>query len=328
MTQVDVVVPCYNYGRYLERCVKSVLDQPGVAVRVLIIDDCSTDETMDVGQRLAASDRRITYRRHATNHGHIATYNEGLLDWVTGDYCLLISADDVVAPGAIVRAALVLDHHPKVGLCYGHQIVFADEIPAAPRTAAVQAEVRISSGADFWYESCRTAQNVVSTPTAVVRTSIQQRVGGYKKDLPHTADFDIWLRIAGVANVAAIDATQAFKRMHGENMQVRHFARPIQDLQERWRALESALADCRANLPDAPRLGHMFRRALSLEAFWAASAAFEAGQVALYEEWLTTARDIDPTIVRSGQWRRLKIKERMGVRLWTFVQPWVSALRE
>ena len=49
MSSVDVVVPCYNYARYLETCVSSVLDQEGVDVRVLIIDDASSDRSAEVG---------------------------------------------------------------------------------------------------------------------------------------------------------------------------------------------------------------------------------------------------------------------------------------
>ena len=55
MTTVDVVIPCYNYARYLRGCVESVLSQPDVSVRVLVIDDASSDETSEVGQELAAS---------------------------------------------------------------------------------------------------------------------------------------------------------------------------------------------------------------------------------------------------------------------------------
>src|SRR5256885_7498232 len=104
MTQVDVVVPCYNYAGFLRQCVESVLSQEGVDVRVLIIDDCSKDATPEVGAALAAQDARVEFRRHAVNHGHIATYNEGLLDWAAGEFSLLLSADDVLIPGAFARA--------------------------------------------------------------------------------------------------------------------------------------------------------------------------------------------------------------------------------
>ena len=66
MSSVSVVVPSYNYAHYLEGCVHSIVSQPGVEVEVLIIDDCSQDDTPAVATRLAENDTRITFRRHAT----------------------------------------------------------------------------------------------------------------------------------------------------------------------------------------------------------------------------------------------------------------------
>src|SRR5579884_1695444 len=111
MSQVDVVIPCYNYARFLHQCVQSVLSQEGVDVRVLIIDDASKDETPQVGAALAAQDKRVEFRRHRTNHGHIATYNEGLIDWAAGEFSLLLSADDVLIPGSFARAVKLLSQH-------------------------------------------------------------------------------------------------------------------------------------------------------------------------------------------------------------------------
>ncbi|MGO7624499.1 glycosyltransferase family 2 protein, partial [Rhizobium ruizarguesonis] len=77
----------------LEECVGSVLSQAGVDVRVLILDYCSPDNTPEVGMALASRDKRVTYRRHTANKGHISTYNGGI-EWAGGDLFLLLSADD------------------------------------------------------------------------------------------------------------------------------------------------------------------------------------------------------------------------------------------
>ena len=121
MSLVDVFVPCYRYGRFLETCVGSILSQEGVDVRVLILDDASPDETESVGRRLERADSRVEYRRHAVNAGHIATYNEGIA-WATADYVQLLSADDVLTPGALARITRVMDAHPEVTLGYGRDV--------------------------------------------------------------------------------------------------------------------------------------------------------------------------------------------------------------
>ncbi len=126
MTSVDVVVPCYNYARYLEDCVHSILSQRDADLRVLIIDDASPDNTPEVASMLAARDPRVTYVRNEKNLGLVGTANRGVIDWARADYTALISADDALAPGAFARAAEIMNRHPEVGMTYGISIIFDD----------------------------------------------------------------------------------------------------------------------------------------------------------------------------------------------------------
>src|SRR3982751_726042 len=123
LSTVDAIIPCHNYGHLLEDAVRSVLAQEDVTVRVLILDDASTDKTPAVAAELAR-DLRVESRRHAINRGHIRTYNEGL-EWVQADYVLLLSADDVLTPGSLARAVRVMQAHPDVVLTYGRDIAFS-----------------------------------------------------------------------------------------------------------------------------------------------------------------------------------------------------------
>src|SRR3979490_235845 len=104
MSSVDVIVPCYRYGKFLRQCVESVLTQEGVAIRVMVIDDASPDDTAEIAESLLKEDSRVSYISHKSNKGHISTYNEGI-DWVSADYMLILSADDYLLPGALARAA-------------------------------------------------------------------------------------------------------------------------------------------------------------------------------------------------------------------------------
>src|SRR5258708_7132537 len=99
MAKVDVVVPCYNYGRFLRSCVGSVLEQSVRDLRVLIIDDASTDDSLSVARKLASDDPRVSVIAHSRNQGHISTYNEGIA-WASAGYFLLLSADDLLVVGA------------------------------------------------------------------------------------------------------------------------------------------------------------------------------------------------------------------------------------
>src|SRR5215218_5230435 len=76
--RVSVVIPCYNYARYLVACVDSVAGQHGVEVEIVIVDDASTDDSAAVARRISDLDPRVRMIEHRENRGHIATYNDGL----------------------------------------------------------------------------------------------------------------------------------------------------------------------------------------------------------------------------------------------------------
>ena len=163
--RVSVVVPCYNYGRYLPQLVKTALDQPSVDVDILIVDDASPDGSGEVAEQLAARNQRVKVLRHTSNKGHIQTYNDGL-QAVTGDYVVLLSADDLLPPGALTRAVALMEAHPNVGFVYGYARSFSGEPPI------VNAGVRnwsVWTGIDWLRVSARRGRSFISSPEVVMR---------------------------------------------------------------------------------------------------------------------------------------------------------------
>lgn len=231
MSSVDVVIPCYNYARYLRGCVESVLSQRGVDVRILIIDDKSSDETPTIGQALAAGDPRIEFRRHEANKGLIGTANEGI-EWVKAPFMLLLSADDALTPGSLSRALQALEARPDVGMVYGRAHVTADDLPDEAEPDAQAPTVQVIPGEIFLKRSCKEG-NPVPSPTAVVRTALLRQTGGYCSSFPHTSDMELWMRIATRAPIAAIREAQGLYRWHGANMAAGHTKGVLQDSRAR-----------------------------------------------------------------------------------------------
>jgi glycosyltransferase involved in cell wall biosynthesis len=325
MSRVDVIIPCYKYAHVLSDCVRSVLAQEGVGVRVLIIDDSSPDDTEDVARELAALDGRVEYRRHSVNQGHIATYNEGL-EWAVSDYTLLISADDMLTPGALLRAARLMDAYPEVGLTYGRQIVFqTDESLPEVVPSGDEDESEILSGPEFVERVCESATNVVPTPSAVVRTTLQKALGGYREDLPHSGDMEMWLRFAAHASVGVLSTEQAFYRIHGKNMKFNYV--DLQDIQQRRAAFQALFQGYGDRLRDRERLQSLAARKLAEFAFWAASRAFDRGEVVGCREVLRLALEIDPALKTRPEWPRLRWKRFIGPRAWSTLRPVVEFAR-
>jgi glycosyltransferase involved in cell wall biosynthesis len=321
---VSVVIPCYNYGHFLHAAVSSALDdQSGLEVRVLVIDDASTDGSAEVARDIAAGDPRVQVLAHATNRGHIATYNEGLLDWADADYSVLLSADDRLAPGALRRATELLDAHPQVGFAYGHPIRFRDGAPPPVARTTVRGW---SVWPGLWWleRRCRSGVSCISSPEVVVRTSLQKMVGGYDPRLPHTGDTEMWLRMAAHADVGYIrGADQAFYRMHENNMTRARTA--LVDLRQRRLAYEIFLDRCATGLPEAARLSNIVHRKLSWEALWSASRAYDRGRAEQtpVDELIEFALDCWPQARRMGVYRGLQLRTRLGPRIAPCLQPFV-----
>jgi glycosyltransferase involved in cell wall biosynthesis len=323
---VDVIVPCYNYGSYLAGCVQSLLDQPRVAVRVLIIDDDSSDNSQEIGLAMARRDERITFRRHPRNQGHIATYNEGFA-WATADYVLLISADDLLTPGALGRAVDILESRPDAAFAYGRQISFAD-VPALPEgTTATSNGHELIEGTEFIRRLCASADNPVATPTVVVRTRFQHQAGGYTKSLPHTADLEMWLRLATLGAAVRLDAYQAFKRMHKTNMQHAYVMNPAGDLVERQEAFASFFAGSSRQVIGVVELQERVTAALATQAFWRAGTLFDAGRVDDSNAVLELATRLDPRVRTRPGWTAMAIKRWLGLRAWQAMRPAAQLLK-
>jgi glycosyltransferase involved in cell wall biosynthesis len=279
MSRVSVIIPCYGYGHLLWQCVESVLHQPDVDVRVLILDDASPDETPAVASAILATEaRRVEYRRHRVNRGHIATYNEGLA-WADGEYTLLLSADDLLTPGALSRAAQLLDANPEVGFVYGGSVTFTTggPLPGA-RTPSGRCAWRIRDGMEWLESVCRAGHVYIRSPEVVVRTGLQQTLGGYRADLPHSGDSEMWMRFAVHGAVGEIvDADQAYYRLHGQNMHQRQFSEPLTELRQRKAAFDAVFDTFGERIPGRARLRAEANRRLAREAFGAASAALDRG---------------------------------------------------
>ena len=321
-TSIDVIVPCYAYGRFLRQCVESVLIESDVRIRVLIIDDASPDNSHEVAEELVRTDDRIAFVRHATNRGHIETYNEGI-DWASAKYTVLLSADDYLLPGALRRSACLMDSHQEVGFTHGRGVEFQDggaddESPNVPVVGDMSG-FRILTGREFIEISG--ARNIVCTPTAVVRTDLQKRLGGYRADLPHSGDMEMWLRFAAHASVGQLNAFQAVYRIHASNMSHAYLGRVrIPDLHQRKAAIECLFETCGQSLEGSTRLRKEMLRALGRDALGWASASFNDGALDLVEQLATFALDTSPGIRRTLPWSKLELKRRLGVRGWRLLR--------
>ncbi|MDM9646065.1 glycosyltransferase [Rhizobium sp. S163] len=315
--RVSVVVPCYNYGRFLRQCVTSLItDQPGIDVEIIIVDDKSTDNSLETARQLQREEPCVKVIAHETNQGHIATYNEGL-DAATGDYVLLLSADDLVTPGALTRAAELLAAEPSVGLVYGNAIHFHDTLP---QSRTDQSGWIIWPGNDWLSLRCKSGYNVVASPEVIMRTSTLRSFGGYRADLPHAGDFEMWLRTSAVADIGfLLNVDQAYHRHHTSNMNKVDFSSGTTngrfiDLSQRWQSFQVVFSGVGRGLHNAAELLELARKTMSRQALEHVSYAYARGKRDFpYKRFEALALEIDPAARQSPMGRAVARRERLGI---------------
>jgi glycosyltransferase involved in cell wall biosynthesis len=269
MARVDIAVPCYNYGRFLGDCAGSILSQSHKDLRLLIIDNASTDDSLAVARAIAAGDDRVEILAHPKNLGPHASYNAGV-DWASGDYFLLLDADDLLTPGSLERSVAIMEANPDITFVHGRELCLPlapGEQPAFdPEPASPGWE--IIGGHEYILRRCRDPQNTIGSPTVLRRVSAQKQIGHYRASLPYTDDFEMWLRLATLGRAAETTAAQGIRRLHGAQATEAYREVPARDFIQHMAAFDSFFANEGASLPDAGKLHRFVRRTIAVNALW------------------------------------------------------------
>jgi glycosyltransferase involved in cell wall biosynthesis len=114
----SVIIPTYNYARYLPRALESVLNQPGDDYEVVVVDDGSTDETVELVRRYAIRANGTLSYAYQENRGPSAARNYGVKQCV-GRYLLFLDADDALLPDALDRFRSIIDKDGAVDFAFG-----------------------------------------------------------------------------------------------------------------------------------------------------------------------------------------------------------------
>ena len=120
---VSVVTPVYNGESFLAECMESVLGQTYRNFEYIIVDNCSTDRSLEIASSYARKDPRIRIHNNSEFVAVIANHNTafGLIS-PAAKYCKVVSADDLVFPGCLTRMVEVAEAHPSVGIVGSYEI--------------------------------------------------------------------------------------------------------------------------------------------------------------------------------------------------------------
>ncbi len=248
MPLVSVAIKSYNHAPFVERAVRSMLDQSLRDVEVLVTDDGSTDGTPDVVDAIA--DERIHLVRFPANRGPVFAMNATVAR-ARGEFVAILNSDDYALPGRLERQVALLCAHPDVGAVFSVPIQVDD---AGDPTTAYGAvfDVPIAHGLSTraqWLRMFFLLGNCLCAPTAMVRRAVLEEIGPDDTRLMLLFDLDRWVRLLERYEVRVVDEPQtAFRvRAGGANLSA---AQPVTrrrsafesfEIFKRYRAYEPAL---------------------------------------------------------------------------------------
>jgi glycosyltransferase involved in cell wall biosynthesis len=204
VTTISVIIPAYNYGRFLRDAVDSALAQTCPAFEVIVVDDGSTDDTPQI---LAGYGDRIVVIRQE-NLGTSAARNAGIAA-ARGEYVSFLDADDIWRPRKLECDAARFALDPTLGMVH----CGAETFDNAGRTLSVSL-----TGLEGWIAPAllRLDREVIATPGSVtVRKAAAMEVGRYDSRLEVAEDWDFCYRIACRYRAGFVPEVLVRYRLHG-----------------------------------------------------------------------------------------------------------------
>lgn len=208
---VTVLMPVYNGAAHLKEALESILAQSHQDFELLLIDDGSTDESLEIIE--STRDSRIHLKRNEVNKGLIHTLNDGL-SVASGRYVMRMDADDVAMPQRLERQLDFMVRHPGVGICGTWSRTFG-AVKASWETRFPPAHAQMVARMVF--------NTAISHPTAMLDMARMNEHGlRYDESAPHAEDYDLWVRASEKFELANVPEVLLDYRVHAKQVSQQH----------------------------------------------------------------------------------------------------------
>jgi len=189
--KISIVLPTYNGEKWLELSIQSVINQTIKNWELIIVNDCSTDNTLKIANSFAEKDSRITVITNETNKKLPASLNVGF-SHARGEYLTWTSDDNLYKKNALEMLSSYLDNHPETSMVSMNEDIINEDGKT----------VKILDNS-YKYKRCAAAlmNNCNVGAAFMYRKSIADIVGQYDENTFCAEDYDYWCRIALAGNI-------------------------------------------------------------------------------------------------------------------------------
>ncbi len=212
--KASVVVPVYNMEKYVGDCIRSVLAQTCADFEIIVVDDCSTDGTVEVVRSFL--DARVRLIQRKQNGGVTKAVNDGFRV-ARGEYFCPLGADDVLEPWMIEKQSAYLDAHHECGAVFGMPLSMSED--GKPLDVDDKFSCPSNRSRLDWYNTLLEG-NTLMGQTMLCRTSLLADLGYWDEELHAGNDIDWFIRVVKVADIYVQHMPMARVRMRDDPKQL------------------------------------------------------------------------------------------------------------
>lgn len=215
MTTVSIIMASYNHGKFIGEAIQSVLNQSYKDFELIIIDDCSTDNTLDVINQFM--DERIKLTVLPSNQGQFVATNIGL-DQAHGKYIGILNSDDAFYKDKLKKQVYFLDSHPDIAAVFTHADI-ADESKSSERKYQLYHSIfdQKNRSRFQWLNYFFHYGNCLCHPSVLIRKNIHHDIGYYDPRFANCADLQYWIRLLSKYEIYILPEKLTKFRIHTNN---------------------------------------------------------------------------------------------------------------
>jgi glycosyltransferase involved in cell wall biosynthesis len=211
---ISVVLPAFNAVPFISEAIESVLAQTYRDFELIVVNDGSTDNTLEIAQKYAARDARVKVYTQA-NMGTAPTLNRGI-ELADGEWVFLMHADDRMRPNRLERQLDFIERHPELAV-------------VSSLVRHIDSENRVIGRDNSKLITAEAVEKVVATnelvgishPAVAFRKSAVLAVGGYRQAFWPAEDIDLWNRLAEKGYKILVQPEYLLDyRMHGNSASI------------------------------------------------------------------------------------------------------------
>lgn len=213
--KVSVCIPVFNAAEYLRQAVESVLEQNYRDFEIVIVDNCSTDQTNAlVDELLMNSNGCIRFYKNERNVGLVGNFNR-CMEYARGNYIKFLCADDLMLDGCLERMVAGLDAYQSVKLVSSSRLAIdaqGNEI-GVRRYMTGDSVVRGKQA----ITRCLFGGNYIGEPTAVMFRKADLK-GRFREDMPQLSDMEMWFQLLEQGDLLSLEKPLCAIRTHPAQM--------------------------------------------------------------------------------------------------------------